>query len=311
MTNNKLPVVGKRYKDKFGRFTVRDSESGICNIDYIDDIEWKTGRYHLDTFFEYCEELPEVVKRYKSKKGSNGIMKIVYNNGKEVVYQWPDLTLETFNIKDGMDSLLIDFEELPDQEPTERKNFLDDCSKEETPYYVEEKELKELDTTTEEPVVKNNFTTDKVQEALKELKKDLADFGEGLLDDDVDGEGFDIYSSAMELVNTLEKNKKLLAYSNQQETPVSSIPEPTSKSIWKPISELPKNCCDVVIKFTEDDICFATFSDDTNQFFMVSEVKGPISIMPPMEYARLTDFINQQETLEKRIERLEQLNRSK
>ena len=77
------------------------------------------------------------------------------------------------------------------------------------------------------------------------------------------------------------------------------------KSIWKPISELPKFCCDVVIKFTEDDICFATFSDDTNQFFMISETKGVVCISPPMEYARLTDFINQQASLEERITKLE------
>ena len=72
-----------------------------------------------------------------------------------------------------------------------------------------------------------NYVTKEAQKALKELKKDLADFGEGLLDDDVDCEGFDIYSSAMELVNALEENKDPLVNQTIQETPVSSIVDHT------------------------------------------------------------------------------------
>jgi len=112
----------------------------------------------------------------------------------------------------GIETFYDMFKELPDQEPTIPLDgsIFQSTGEQQTTYECScgNKIVLEYQEPTKEPVVKKSFTTDKVQEALKELKKDLADFGEGLLDDDVDGEGFDIYSSAMELVNALEEQKE-------------------------------------------------------------------------------------------------------
>ena len=154
--------------------------------------------------------LPVIGKRYKRKNKAHhekeGVIEIVLEL--DDTYVQMDKTFLALPILEFFDS----FEELPDQEPTIPLDgsIFQSTGEQQTTYECScgNKIVLEYQEPTKEPVVKKSFTTDKVQEALKELKKDLADFGEGLLDDDVDGEGFDIYSSAMELVNALEEQKE-------------------------------------------------------------------------------------------------------
>jgi len=154
------------------------------------------------------QELPVIGKRYRLKTDSIFICEVVRTEGEHLFYGIPDLWLNWTSVSNFWEL----FEELPDQEPTIPLDgsIFQSTGEQQTTYECScgNKIVLEYQEPTKEPVVKKSFTTDKVQEALKELKKDLADFGEGLLDDDVDGEGFDIYSSAMELVNALEEQKE-------------------------------------------------------------------------------------------------------
>lgn len=56
----KLPEVGKRYRDKYGEFVVRDGERGYYNVDYNEGtVIHATNRYKMEDFWTFCEELPE------------------------------------------------------------------------------------------------------------------------------------------------------------------------------------------------------------------------------------------------------------
>jgi len=292
-------------------------------------------------------KLPEVGKRYKLSWDVRGDVKVVYINNYYIVVEYDDGYCESFEHGTGETDFWGYFEELPDQEPTAEEMILKHSA---ANAYMKARQgqasiLQGKSPTTEE----SSIVDKKVKEAFEKVKEDLDRWHKDGLDELFDFEDRGgLLDSITYLINALEENP--LVNPTTQETPVSSIveqvredcvycgnksdeftkegccsyscqknykeivalaPSEEKKSIWKPVSELPKFCCDVVIKFAKDDICFATFSDDTNQFFMISEMKGPVCIAPPMEYARLTDFINSHDNLEKRIERLEQLTKEK
>jgi hypothetical protein len=114
-----------------------------------------------------------------------------------------------------------------------------------------------------------------VQEALEELRSVTNQYGVGIYSNpDVKPSFTILLDRAKNLVDALEESP--LTYSNQQETPVSSIVEHTSKSI----SEL--------------DELFALLH---HQSFSCELI------------AYLEFILHHQESLEKRIERLEQLTK--
>jgi len=260
-------------------------------------------------------KLPVVGKRYKSKKGSNGIMEIVYNNGKEVAYQWPDLSLETFNIRDGIYGILLDFEELPDQEPTTEKSS--------TVNKVQEalEELKEVVKNTNKELrlafnnaIKPHDLLNKATNLINALEESTPlghciYCGEEL--DEFTKEGcctYDCLSRLREKHALAELDQKeSLVYSNIQETPVTSIVEPTSKSIWKPISELPDYIATILVRYRSK-IILGDYTKGKLKTINGEEIniKGLEAVK---EWCYLTDFINHQESLEKRIERLERGNK--
>jgi len=202
------------------------------------------------------------------------------------------------------------FEELPDQEPT---------------IELEEKcwsDPDEIETAAEEwnaePTTEESSTVDKVQEALGNLNVVL-EYGAYKLKYPTEDRGyFKLVKAAQNLADALESSKpdtndltsiksdntgqESLTYPNTQETPVSSIVEHTSKSIWKPISELPEesvyvNEAIILVKLMSGEKLFIEWEKCGSSF------KGKID-----SFCRITDFITNQENLEKRIERLEQLN---
>jgi hypothetical protein len=255
-------------------------------------------------------KLPEVGKRYKQKKG--GWILTVNTVSDQIG------AVETGLLFDSS-SFLDDFEELPDQEPTTGKNnylFENDSNYPElltAAKFVEDFfKLRGFENWEFMGLRSRKKADDKVQEALKEAKEELNNFSQDLLDDDyADAEGIELFNALYKLVDALEK-KEPLAYSNIQETPVSSKVDYTSKSIWKPISELPDQQEDIIlIKYHTGNIAIAYVLEGDRIYCPFLLTKEPIDIRNIDTYYRLTDFINHQESLEKRIERLELLIKDK
>ena len=203
-----------------------------------------------------------------------------------------------------------EFEELPDQEPT--------------------------------PDISKMETTDKVKEALKELKYHIG------VNEYYDKElGLkDLKEAAQDLINALEENKDPLVNQDIQETHVSSKEEDIKsldnsldgtldgivenavkrckklepKSIWKPISELPHKSQYIYVKTFTGEIDLVRFRhkyfDCKNQIdrpVIESTINGFIWEINKIErnfieYCTLNDFINHQENLEERITKLENKN---
>ena len=103
-------------------------------------------------------------------------------------------------------------------------------------------------------------------------------------------------------------SKESLADSNLQETPVSNMLEPASKSIWKPISELPVNNYkdqQLIIRWDNNgESEIATYDTDEN-YFMSLDLASQYCDSELREWCELSDFINQQISLEERITKLE------
>jgi hypothetical protein len=173
----------------------------------------------------------------------------------------------------------------------------------------------------QEPTTEESSTTGKVQEALRELKIELKE-----IESFISCYGYNkyldqFYNKTQNLVNALESsmytkpNNMPIEQQNIQETPVSSIVEHTSKSIWKPISELPARFGHVLVKvhyqtaaLFRDHLFLAYYGfKDKEISFFVSRIEKPskLDCDEVSEWCFLSDFINHQESLEKRIENLE------
>lgn len=88
------------------------------------------------------------------------------------------------------------------------------------------------------------------------------------------------------------------------------------KSVWKPVSELPKQNSDIysdIPCIVEDALGYHTYAVySVNAFWDLrygtkKMVEGYLSSASPIRYCTLTDFINQQNSLLDRVERLERI----
>ena len=79
--------------------------------------------------------------------------------------------------------------------------------------------------------------------------------------------------------------------------------EEPKKSIWKPVSELPEYCCKILVKYTHhNDIIMC---DNIKHSIFMEDIKTDLKLVK--EFCTLADFINNVESLEARLERLEKL----
>jgi hypothetical protein len=228
------------------------------------------------------QELPVIGKRYKANNGN--IFKITKEEKKYFL-----LTSEETGQSYPYDSLEIQerFEELPDQESTNPNNL------------TEEEEARELEFCTN--------PNDKVQEALKKAKATISGEKGGYKTDNLE----ENYLCALEnLVNAIEQQN--LEQKNKEEADSCTV-EKASKSIWKPMSELQKDTPTCQILYKEDGQIrsgvFKYFIDDDMiiESFWEGEPQVLSYLYDIKEFCTLTDFITHQESLERRIERLELL----
>lgn len=242
MTNNKLPVIGKRYK----------TLEKALDIDNCDVDSWS----------------PKRIICFISDYLDGSIDEDDYN------------CLGCDTPSDWRNCGECGSEELPDQEPT----------------------------------TKESLTVDKAQYALKKVKWQLDNnhynYEKNLWSkEEVKIKHENLSEAVQNLVNALEENKYPLVNQAIQENPISSTVEHTSKSIWKPISELPDTSIQQFIICWEGGQKEIILYDECGDFFTSLDRVNEYCKTEITKYCNLTDFINQQETLKKRIERLEQLNK--
>lgn len=265
-------------------------------------------------------KLPEIGKRYKEKHTNKIVQCVIssFNSPINIHFETDDGEEVPFNLT-MWDRL---FEELPNQEPTTEESSIVGKIISDPDYLelltaakfvgdffklrdIKEWEFMDLQSRWKKSDISKKETTDKVQEALDALKYALRveytsdNFALMMLKDSVK-DFVKILEENTPLedqkhttkTHQLDKNTPALACSNQQETPSSSIVEHASKSIWKPISEGKNNhFCNLIIRTEDGEVTLGGFNNSRNM---------------NKEVCTLTDFINHQESLEKRIEKLEQ-----
>ena len=229
-------------------------------------------------------KLPVIGKRYKHKRYPGQECLIINITKHRVVYEE---VVTTGNVKNGINSyknsVVWDFlEELPDQEPTTEEW----CTNEHIPF-VENRN--------------SGITVDnKVQEALEELKIPMQNFG----DRENDETGFDFYHRVRHLVNALENVSNSTPLEKPSEDHILDVRKKV-KSIWKPISELPVNKYQqLIIRWDNGENEIATYDTDED-YFMSLDLASQYCDSELREWCELSDFINQQISLEERITKLE------
>lgn len=234
-------------------------------------------------------KLPEVGKRYINALGEEHEVEKIREHTE---LQSPVVEFKkTHPISMHLGDFFNYYKELPDQEPT---NHIDQ---------VDEK------------------NGDKVQEGLKELKAKLSNVRYvNFLRSDLRH----LVIAVQDLINVLEDSQiepslrdKPISQSDveSKENNDTCITESTSESIWKPISELPSSYLGEVYLKNED-YSAAIKDPERGLYDIKADASGGLYSLPTIvstetKFCTLPDFINHQENLEKRIKKLESENARK
>ena len=252
-------------------------------------------------------KLPVIGKRYRHKQYRQQECLVVYISKHRVAY-------EIVNSRSSNDINSYNkgvfwkyFEELPDQEPTTEESSTVDNDDLTTAYMAGLADAK----------IEARNKDNKVQEALEELKHKLD------VSFDISKRNplyYELYVKAQTLVNALENvsNSTPLEKHDKEDHIVDANKK--VKSIWKPISELPEDGGDVYIKFESSGIIVQSIYHRNHYKGGLQDGKPAIEFIgsdtayiedlelddtETFKYIMLTDFVNQQISLEERITKLE------
>ena len=275
------------------------------------------------------KKLPEIGRRYKLSEGTEDyIVTIIKFNDDVVTYADEDLTQEYS--KDVFNRF---FEEIPNQEPTKnhcyicKRSVVDKvktgCEEIDGNKYCRHCNPKQEPTT--KPDSANNAPTEGVGEALEEMQDFIRAEVQTFRMPYATHNYVELFQLAQNLVNALDKS---LAHPNTQETPVSSIVEPARESNWQPIETAPglTDADNSILLLTSRGQVVEGYYTEGGQEWIAmlyheehkTIQETPVSSI--VEQAREEDhkkgkpcrvsyFIAQNESLERRIERLEQLTK--